>query len=98
MAGTTNDVLITDIIRKVKEELKNLEIEKSVVMGSLKDVSIQIRDIDKREMELRSRIQTLVKKESDLSRKRVKLEKRLGDIKKKLTKVTEAQKSISQAF
>ncbi|NIO23301.1 MAG: hypothetical protein GTN38_04730 [Candidatus Aenigmarchaeota archaeon] len=98
MDENKDDVLITDIIRKVREELKNLELEKSVVMSSLKDVGSQIRNIDKKEMELRTRIQKLVKQESELSRKRVKLEKRLGDVKKKLVKVTEAQKSISQAF
>jgi chromosome segregation ATPase len=93
-----NDVLITDIIKKVREELKNLEIEKNVVMSSLKDVGGQIRTIDKKEMQLRAKIESLVKREADMSKRKVKLEKKLESIRKKLSKLSEAQKSISQAF
>ncbi len=91
-------ILITDIIKKVRGEIKNLEIEKNVISGSLKELNAQIRDLYNMEKKTRSKIESLMKKETELSQKRAELEKRLVDIKKKISKLSEAQKSISEAF
>ncbi len=96
MAG--DEVLITDILRKVNEELKNLEMEKRVVADLIKQVRIQIRRLDRREAKLRADIAGLVQRESDLSGRKVRLEKRLESTRKKAEKIMAAKKSLSEAF
>lgn len=93
-----DELLLTDIFRKVTEELKNLEMEKKVINDLIKQVRRQIRSLDRREAKLRLDIVALVHRESQLSGRKVALEKRLETTRKKFEKITAAKKSLSEAF
>jgi len=94
----TEEVLLTDILKKVNDELKNLEMEKKVINDLIKQVRRQIKTLDRKEARLRSQIAGLVQKESELSGRKVDLEKQLEKARKKFQKIYEAKKSLSEAF
>jgi len=93
-----DDVLITDIFRKLTEELNNLETEKKVINDLIKQTRRQIKSLDRREAKLRANISALVQKESQLSSRKMTLENKLEATRKKLQKVAVARKSLSEAF
>jgi chromosome segregation ATPase len=93
-----DEVLLTDIFRKVTEELKNLETEKKVINDLIKQTRKQIGSLDRREAKLRSDIAALVGKEADLSGRKLELEKKLETTRKKFEKIAAAKKSLSEAF
>lgn len=93
-----DDVLITDIFRKLTEELNNLETEKKVINDLINQTRRQIKSLDRREAKLRLNIAALVQKESQLSGRRTELEKKLERTRKKFEKIAAAKKSLSEAF
>ena len=93
-----DEVLITDIFMKVTKELENLESEKRALSTMLDDVRVQIKSLDQKESEMRSEISQLMQSEVGLSKKKLELEKNMEKTRKRLQKMSEARKSISEAF
>jgi len=93
-----DEVLLTDILKKVNEEMKNLETERKVINDLIKQVRKQINSLDKKEAKLRSEISSLIQREAELSGRKVELEKKLEATRKKFEKIAAARKSLSEAF
>lgn len=93
-----DEVLLTDILKKVNEEMKNLETERKVINDLIKQVRGQINSLDKKEAKLRSEISSLIQREAELSGRKVELEKNLEATRKKFEKIAAASKSLSEAF
>lgn len=92
------EVLITDIFRKVTKDLENMETERKVLAGMLKDVRREMKSLDGREVRLRAKIAELSQREADLSRKKLGIEENLEKTRKRLQKMAEAKRSFSESF
>jgi chromosome segregation ATPase len=93
-----NEILITDIFRKIMQELDNLETERNVLSNLIKELRKRLVLLDRRESKLRLKIAELVKKEAKLSKRKADLEKRLDKTRDRLKKMSEAKQSLSDAF
>jgi len=95
---TDKEVTILDIIKSVRQELRQLRKERDGLDKSLKAIKFELKSIEDKEFGLRDRLTELISIESELNRKRMDFEKKMLRLKDKISKVSRINKELNDVW
>lgn len=90
------EVILTEAIKDIDQELKNLRIQRKRLETILKGIGEDITTTQSEESKLREQISILVGKEGMLDRKRNRLKERLNELSGKIEKVSKIKEELSE--
>jgi chromosome segregation ATPase len=89
---------ILNIIKSVRQELRQLKKERTGLEKSLSVVRTELKMFEDKEFILRNRITELIKSEMELNKKRTAFEKRMFKLREKISKVKNINKELNDVW